>query len=613
MIFLLSFLWLFPFFIAAADTITIINKTPINLHGAFYYKNGNIVRSGESFSLISNQSIRVERPPRKAGYDREIYFSVFDETLKEKLTRGESQFMPHFNTGSLKGDTFYIIFEKDRFKGVNKTEYTFLPLTRALGSSAQKVNTTMFKVLRSNYGDYAHKRDKVTVSTDLSIAREEEAFMQVRLKKVKQTLEKLLQEKLTDEEVPRIALCASGGGYRAMLSFLGSYEGAKETQLLDTISYMAGLSGGAWGVTLATMADNPLEHTINRIHKKKITDNVNIGKLMDVLWEKFIFTQPISSIDVYGLLLCNRLLGGLSKNPYDITLSRQQVRLRPSERPYPIYTAIVTKKPYEWVEFTPHQVGSPYLQGFIPSWSFNSSFVDKKSVSIAPEESIGFLMGIWGSAFSANISEIYKEFRNKINNSIILSVLDYSSGEEILGNKRILPAKVANFTFGMQESPRWQQRQLTLIDAGLAFNIPTPPLHRRNVDIIIVLDNSDYPNKPAEALTSAREYAQERNILFPEFVLEKINEKPLSVFWQKDNPQAPIIIYMPLVQDPVYAENFDPRDCIRHSFCSTSNFEYTREQAEQLSGLTKFTMRKAMPEILNTIREFIQKRRDMAA
>lgn len=48
------------------------------------------------------------------------------------------------------------------------------------------------------------------------------------------------------DELPNIALLASGGGERAMVGLLGSLVALSKSDLLDCMLYLAGISGSTW-------------------------------------------------------------------------------------------------------------------------------------------------------------------------------------------------------------------------------------------------------------------------------------------------------------------------------------------------------------------------------
>src|SRR5581483_9278621 len=79
--------------------------------------------------------------------------------------------------------------------------------------------------LRLDESIYNSQQAKVRTGSELNL--DEINFLQVRRPYVKKNLEKLLNMKLRDDQVPTIALCTSGGSYRAMLSTLGTIQGMK--------------------------------------------------------------------------------------------------------------------------------------------------------------------------------------------------------------------------------------------------------------------------------------------------------------------------------------------------------------------------------------------------
>ena len=47
-------------------------------------------------------------------------------------------------------------------------------------------------------------------------------------------------------QVPVVAVLASGGGTRGMSSLYGSLAGLQELGVLDTVTYLSGVSGSTW-------------------------------------------------------------------------------------------------------------------------------------------------------------------------------------------------------------------------------------------------------------------------------------------------------------------------------------------------------------------------------
>lgn len=596
----------------ASPTITIENKTPIDLYFALYYTKVTSSQITPPQFLPAGKQVTVDRPKQKFGYDRQVYFSINDEVLTEELSRGESDLIPNFNIGYLRGDTYDIVFINGVFKGYNKLDTAVQPVLQTLQGGFQKFSRTMLKPLRDQYKN-PNKNKTASVRTSIDISSQEKTYLTKRTLHVKSALEKIIGETIPADAIPRIALCGSGGGYRAMIGTLGSLIGMEKIGLLDATTFVAGLSGSTWTIAPWTAMGITAKEFRNQLTKrvdKDLSKNVNSLDLVDTLWKKFVFDEPLSAIDVYGGLLGNRLLKMPKKNPYKITLTAQQDRIANGSWPYPIYTAIATKDPYEWLEFTPYEIGSAYLGGFIPTWSFGCAFKNGKSSDIVPEQHLGFFMGIWGSAFSANIQEVYNEYRQKIDTPVLKDALDLGASYEYFGGTRILPAKIANPYFGLLSSSRSQQQILTLIDAGLAINIPIPPLLRkeRAVDIIIVFDNSDYTHStPGGALASAAQYATNKKISFPEVNLKNIDKHICSVFKDENNPNAPVVIYMPLIKNNKYSKSFNPKKCMEN-YCATPSFTYSSKEVMELSGLTEFSMQESSPIIIQEIKDCIARK-----
>lgn len=348
---------------------------------------------------------------------------------------------------------------------------------------------------------------------------------------------------------------------------------------------------------------------IPRVKDDLFKVDFSLDELGQALLEKVAFGQPISLVDLYGGILARKLLAKGADDPYQIELTSQTRRVSDGHWMYPIYTAIVTKKPYEWLEFTPHEVGSDYLGGYIPQWAFGRKFFNGVSQDFAPPQSLGFLMGIWGSAFAANVKEVLTNFEKKIKPRFLLNILQSGAQETIIGRQRLLPAKVYNFTYGMVQLPRGQQEMMTLIDAGVHFNLPLPPLLRkeRAVDIVVVFDLSGNIKGGGE-LKKTQDYFAKKNIKLPPIDYQHIDTQICSIFRDETDPTVPVIIYLPRIKNDRYG-SFDPdKDCLK-SFCDTFNFKYNATHVEKLSGLTEFNIKESKDTIIQVIKQVVERKR----
>jgi hypothetical protein len=89
-------------------------------------------------------------------------------------------------------------------------------------------------------------RRKAEVRREETLCEEEQAFLLKRKEKCREALQLFLNRQLEPEHVPTIAFCASGGGYRAMISTAGFLRAAEEIGLYQTCCYFSAISGSAW-------------------------------------------------------------------------------------------------------------------------------------------------------------------------------------------------------------------------------------------------------------------------------------------------------------------------------------------------------------------------------
>ncbi|TET06247.1 hypothetical protein E3J79_02765 [Candidatus Dependentiae bacterium] len=470
--------------------------------------------------------------------------------------------------------------------------------------------------------DNPHKGEFVQVYVGNDLCVEENNYLKNRYPKVKKALESLLRRSLTGK-VLTIAVVCSGGGIRATLTTLGFLRGLKKIGLLDAVTYICTLSGSTWAVGPWMSSVQEIEDVqarlIERLPRGFVSAELNTTAMINALLVKWSFEQPITLVDWYGVFLANMLLPN-----QDVYLSKQHDRIKNGDLPFPIYTAVDTDEKH-WYEFTPYEVGGAWLGHYIKSWAFGRKFAYGFSQDQAPEQSFGFFMGIFGSAFAATFGRIYNRMVNpKTWTGTILSPLLENS------KKRPSQGEVFNFTYGMPESSIKNKPYMKMVDAGLDFNLPYPPISgerpERKADIIIFVDASKTPR-----LNTTEEYARMRKLPFPSRSI--YYDRTISVYEDKD---CPTVIYMPLFQDKDLIENFKEgpeykklereaefidlmddvmvfvlQKCMEtpHPIptCSTFNFQYPAEDARRLSSLAEFNVRANRVSILDAINRFITK------
>lgn len=98
---------------------------------------------------------------------------------------------------------------------------------------------------------HLHSKDIATVRHESDLPSDELQFMELRGKVTRKAIESITGmdlSSLTNMQLPKIQICASGGGYRAMIATLGALIGMEEFGLLDAVTAMTGLSGSTWAM-----------------------------------------------------------------------------------------------------------------------------------------------------------------------------------------------------------------------------------------------------------------------------------------------------------------------------------------------------------------------------
>ena len=482
------------------------------------------------------------------------------------------------------------------------------------------------------------KKESARVRQNSELGLEELTTIDLRLKQTQPALANFLELSLQPDQNLRIGFCGSGGGYRAMLSTVGFLVGAERIGLLDTALYMSALSGSTWALGPWTSMNISIDEYKKQLMGKtqnmlKIAGNQilpapesdQLKSLMYNLELKYLFHAPISSVDLWGGMIANKLFEP-AKNRQDLYLSDQRKIITDGKHIFPIYTAVNPdethpsgKTVYNWFEFTPFEIGSTNLNAFTPTWAFGRKFLNGQTVSYnttagpqyGPEQTLGYYLGVFGSAFTINMQEVLSMMEQADNTSeqsydamelkvaVLEEIAKNLAGIKDFRKSRVSPAKVFNYTYGLPSSPLKDIKQITLVDAGLAFNLPTPPLLRkeRALDVIFILDSSADEGTAGE-LKKAEKHARDNNLPFPAIDYDLAKSQTLSIFKDQANPNIPTIVYMPLIKDMSLPgiqadrrfDDFDPKKCIEKDYCRTFNFKYEPEEFETLTLLTEINM-----------------------
>lgn len=460
---------------------------------------------------------------------------------------------------------------------------------------------------------------------------EELAYRAYREPKVKAALESLLGRVLDDKKIPVIAFIGSGGGYRAMLGSTGFLVGAEKIGLLDAATYITALSGSTWmlGTWFATgwSCANFREYLEGVVIQNILKIDATAARhIADVIATKLAFNQPVTTVDLYGALLANRLLDGFGEDRQMIYLSQQAERVKDGSWPYPIYTATDGSEKVwhgsHWYEFTPHEIGSASFEIYVPTWAYGREFFAGKSLDFAPEQTLGFHMGTFGSAFAVHVGFMWNAVSKNLSNVVLKSLVDQYVIQP-MGGRRVFWSEVFNYMKGMSPLPHAYERletrtALKLVDAALAFNLPYPPVSgerpERKADVLFFLDSSG--GIPGE-LKKVEKYARDHGLKFPVIDYTDMDKKTISIFKDETDLSVPVVIYMPRISDaqlwqenkmkPEFSqystiEGFNMEACTNEGgVCKTLNLEYTEAEAKQVMDQMEFNMVVNKDKIIETL------------
>ncbi|KAK7163918.1 hypothetical protein R3I94_002588 [Phoxinus phoxinus] len=247
-----------------------------------------------------------------------------------------------------------------------------------------------------------------------SLNKSEEEFVARRRNSVLQNLKKL-QIQCSKDEVPNIALLASGGGQRAMVGLLGSLVQLQKADLLDCVLYLGGVSGSTW--CMASLYQEPDWSTKLESVKDKIIQRLGgpavSGRDLFAKLKKYYYGKDFFSLtDIWAVIVMTTFVKEIDEH----TLTEQWDQQ--SKDPLPIYQVIdkqgkQSKERDPWFEITPHEAGYSLTGAFVDASSFGSQFQKGSKKNKQDEFDMLYLQALCGSAL-ADEDEIKKLLLQKI-------------------------------------------------------------------------------------------------------------------------------------------------------------------------------------------------------
>ncbi|OAA69096.1 lysophospholipase precursor [Cordyceps fumosorosea ARSEF 2679] len=341
--------------------------------------------------------------------------------------------------------------------------------------------------------------------------------------------------------LPNIGIAISGGGYRAMLNGAGAIKAFDSRStgstdkgnlggLLQSATYLSGLSGGGWLVgsiftnNFTTVQDAVATNKIWEFGESILEGPKDIGivkyyaTILDELDNKHDAGFNRSITDIWGRMLSFQLVNAKNGGPsFTFSSIANDTEFAAGRTPLPILVAD-SRAPGEknttiesvLFEFNPWELGStdPGMTGFVPlkytGSKFDNGTLPSSEKCINGFDNVGYVMGTSSSLFNQIIlrmeSNPDKYQPKNIPKTVIAFITDFLT---TLGNRSDdvadwTPNPFKNWNSGKNYVAT--SDSLTLVDGGEdGQNVPFHPhtVDARKVDVVFAVDSSaDTSNWP---------------------------------------------------------------------------------------------------------------------
>ncbi|XP_063145971.1 cytosolic phospholipase A2 zeta [Candoia aspera] len=442
--------------------------------------------------------------------------------------------------------------------------------------------------------DLKVKAEEMTKDLDVrlgfDLCKEEREFLEKRKKIVSQALKNTLKlrEDPNKDKVPVVAVLGSGGGIRALSSFYGSLLGLQQLNLLDCITYLSGISGSTWCLSVLYQdhewsqkdLKGPISNAQDKISSSKVAafSSEHMKYYFQELNTMENAGRKVSFTDLWGLIVEYFL----QQKEDQSKLSDQQEAVKYGQNPYPIYAAVNVRPNVrgddfaEWCEFTPYEVGFRKYGAFVRTEDFDSEFFMGRLIKKHPEPRICYLQGMWGSAFAASLDDVFLKvvgsgfsFLESLGD--VVKIIDdcrrfhfrdpmrlktrlVIPGGPLLQifqdffKSRVTAGETFNFMQGLYLHRDYislkkfviskethidafpnmltpMEENLYLVDGGFSINSPFPLVIQPERDVDVILSFNYSWEAPFEVLKLTQRYCRERDIPFPPITFHKEDEE----------------------------------------------------------------------------------------
>jgi lysophospholipase len=405
--------------------------------------------------------------------------------------------------------------------------------------------------------------------------------------------------------LPNIGLAVSGGGYRALMNGAGFLAAADNRTnnatnrgqiggLLQSATYVAGLSGGGWLVgsiytnnfsSVQDLRDGSKGSSVwqfgNSIFEGPASGGIQIlstanyfSTIQDEVASKEDNGYNTSITDYWGRALSYQLVNDTNGGPsYTFSSIALEPNFQSGSIPMPFLvsdgrapgTSIVSLNSTVY-EFSPFELGSwdPTTYAFAPlqyvGSNFSAGVVPSDGSCVEGFDQAGFVMGTSSTLFNQFLLQINTTAIPQTLRDIFTRLLT-DLGEDSNDIAQWQPNPFYRYNNATNRNA--ESQQLTLVDGGEdGQNIPLYPLLQpmRNVDVIFAVDSSadttyNWPNGTSLVATYQRSLNNtiENGTAFPSipdqntFVNLGLNNRPTFFGCNASNltGPAPLVIYLP--------------------------------------------------------------------
>jgi lysophospholipase len=405
--------------------------------------------------------------------------------------------------------------------------------------------------------------------------------------------------------LPNIGIAVSGGGYRALMNGAGFLAAADNRTnnatnsgqiggLLQSATYVAGLSGGGWLVgsiytnnfsSVETLRDGSTKSSVwqfgNSILEGPDSDGIQLFSSADYyatieseVGDKQNAGFNASLTDYWGRALSYQLVNATDGGPaYTFSSISEMDNFMTGEIPMPVLvtdsrapnTKVISLNSTVF-EINPYEIGSwdPTTYAFAPlryaGSNFSGGVIPDSEQCIRGFDNVGYVMGTSSTLFNQFLLQLNTTTIPQTLKNLFQDILNgLSEGDNDVAQWQPNPF----YGFNNATNRNAQSTELTLVDGGEDNqNIPLYPLiqPQRSVDVIFAVDSSadtniSWPNGASLVATYQRSLNNtiENGTAFPSipdintFINLGLNNRPTFFGCNASNitGEAPLIVYIP--------------------------------------------------------------------